>query len=199
MARDLGQLLGPSLNAGPVPDSGPALVDYAGGRAALVAQLTGRDHAPRRSEFRDATAFEAERTRWRTAQRNVQRWDKGRHPTLTSSMKGKLHRAANVRKRAALRRRGMRMRLRGEVVVPSPMARHGNDVRVRDLPSGGPAQYLDPAIVGQVLDALDEDGEDAAAEELLASFLEEYAMPLDTEITNLEYLHLWPDGEEELA
>lgn len=202
MAKDLGQVLGPSLNAGPVPESGPALVDYAGGRHALVQQVTGRDHAPRRSEFRDAEQFERARTEWRSASRNAQRWDKGRRPTregLPSSTRGKIRREANKRHRAELARRGLRARLHARVRVPSPMSRRGGDERDRVMPAGGPGVYLDGGTVGEILEELADEGRDAAAEVFLGAFFEAYGMPEDAELVAVYSLKVWPEGTEEPA
>lgn len=198
---DLAEVLGPSLNAGPVPDSGPALVRYAGGRAALVRELTGMDRAPRRGEYPDAAAFDAARTKWRSAQRNAQRWDKGRRPTrksLTPPVKGRLRRKANVERRRELAARGLRARLYARVRVSTP-GFDRDDVRDRVMPASGPGQYLAPAVVEDVLTAIAEEGRDAAAEDFLEAFLDAYGFDADVEIESVKRLKVWAEGETEPA
>lgn len=201
MARDLGAVLGPSLNAGAVPDSGPALVDYAGGRAALVRQMTGMDHAPRRGEYADQQAFEEARTHWRSAYRNAQRWDKGRRPSkeaLPPATKGKIRKDANRRRREELARRGLRARLRARVLVPTPnIGRRKDDSREREMPAGGPGVFIDGDTVAEILEDLAEEGREAAAEDFLAAFFEAYGMPEDAEIEEVHSLTVWPEGADE--
>ena len=187
------------MNAGPVPDSGPALVRYAGGRAALVRELTGMDRAPRRSEYRDAEAFGAARTRWRSAQRNAQRWDRGRWPsreTLSPPVKGRLRRRANVERRRELASRGLRARFFARVRVASPGPGR-DDSRMRTMPSGGPGVYLAPAVVEDVLATIAEEGRDAGAEDFLGAFFEAYGFDADVEVDDVQWLKVWPAGEPE--
>lgn len=198
---DLGDVLGPSLNAGPVPASGRAIVDYAGGRRALVEQLAGMDGPPRKRDYRSESDYQAARTKWRSASRRVQRWStEGRQrraaPQLTPAEKGKIRRQATREKRRQIAARGLRARLRATVRVGSGFAKR-DDVRTRTMPSGGPGVFLDPGTVQDVLDELSEEGRDAAAEDFLGAFWEAYGMPDDAEVDEVSWLHVWPDGDPE--
>lgn len=202
--RDLADALGPALKAGPVPRGGAEVVEYAGGRTELVRTLTGRDHAPKRSEFRTSEAYEDARRSWRSTSRRVQRWstEAGQRraaPALSPAEKGRVRRAANKARLERLGRTGLWARLRARVTVATGNAGRKADSRVRDLPSGGPGVFLDGEDVRAILEELDEQGKEAAAEDFLTLFLDNYGMTADVEVDDVMWLKVWLDGDEEPA
>lgn len=202
MVADLADKIGPSLtSAGPVPAHGRELVEYAGGTRALVETLTGMDGPPRRRDYADAEQYEAARLRWRSASRRVQRWrtegaQRRLTPKLDAGEKRRVRRQASAVKRARLRQRGLRARLKATVRVGSGFGRK-DDVRTRDMPSGGPGVLLPPRDVAEILDALDDEGRDAVAEVFLGLFFAAYGLPEDAELDEVMWLRVWPEGEPE--
>ncbi len=210
--RDVGDALLASLDqADPVPSTGPALIRYAGGRVALQRQLSGMSGPPARADFGgDEQAYQAARTRWRSAARRVQRWsDEGkegkqtrgrRRVALAAPERARVESAEVDRRWSRMIRRGLRARLTARVRVPSPIARGGGgDTRLREMPAGGPGVLIPAATVAAIMGALDERNEDEAAGRFLDAFWIAYGMPDDTEIVEVVRLKLWPDGDSEPA
>lgn len=67
------------------------------------------------------------------------------------------------------------------------------------MPAGGPGVFLDGGTVGEILDELAEEGQDAAAEDFLGAFFEAYGMPEDAELEGVAWLKVWPEGTREPA
>lgn len=205
MARHLETAIGSAFGAGPVPSTGPELVRYAGGRERLVQELTGLPRRPRRSEYTSQGDFEAERRRWTSTQRRVQRWaaPEGKQrrglvklPPLPPPVLRRLQRDANARKVEAATARGVRVRMLATILVPSPNARSGGDQRTRWVPAlGTPGAYLSPASVRSVVD---EHELEARAEEFSAEFIAAYeGFPEYAEILSVDELKIWPEGTAE--
>ena len=207
--RDIGDALEAALGEPePVPSTGPALVRYAGGKAALTRQLSGMNASPRRGEYPTDEAYRAARTRWRSAARRAQRYAeggpegrqvRGRRRIALGAAERERVRAANVDRRyARIVRAGLRARMRVKIAVPSPIARRGADRRVRDLPAGGPGVFLDPGEVDRILAELEADP-DRAAGLFREAFFNAYGMPDDADIEEVIWLKVWPDGDAEPA
>lgn len=196
--RQLEDVLGGALNAGPVPADGRRLVEYAGGRRALTEQLSGLPGPPRRGDYRDPERYETDARRWRSSSQAALRYSKGaRSPKIAPAQKSRVRRAANAAKRATIQRRGLRTRLYARVRVDSP-GKRGGDERDRQMPSGGPGVYIGPSEVTEVLDDLGNQEIGDATEEFAAAFLASYGFP-DAEIVSVTRLKVWPEGTAEPA
>lgn len=203
MAESLSAALGGALefDPGPVPSTGPGLVRYVGSQREVVQALTGMTRAPRRGDYTSPAEFEAQRRRWRTAQRRVQRWGaaEGRQrrgltklAPLPPAVKRRLRREARVRQRREALRGGVRVRMLATVTVPSAGGR-ADDTRTRWMPAPpGPGVYL----AGSTVAALLELPEPRRSVEFEETFLDEYGFD-DGIILTVEALKVWPDAQAE--
>jgi len=143
-----------------------------------------------------------ERTRYqaqlRTVQRSIAPEGKQRRPFPRAQLprvRDVLQQRATSARLDKLARTGARVRIRGQVVIPSPGRRV--DSRTRTMPSGGPGVALTgegvrawarPLVAG--------DDEDAAAA-FLDAFTDAYGIPPGTVLDDVEALTLWSDDEPE--
>lgn len=186
-------------SADPVPASGRDFVRYAGGRTAAVRALSGMAGTPRRADYRTDDAYAEARRHWRSASRRVQRWDtetgaeRRERAKLTPTEKRRAQKVNRDRKRDAVRRNGIRVRIQGLVAVPSA-GKRGEPARDRVLPvEGSPAVELD--LGDELLDTMREYGYEAALEHVMESFFDEYGMPY-AQVDNAR-VKVWPAGERE--
>lgn len=197
--RELGEDLAAAIaDPGDVPRDGRALVRYAGGRRALVEQLTGLDGPPKRSAYPDDAQYAAARTRWRTATQRVRRYDEGlrQHAErLQPAQRRRVRAGARREKRTRLASTPMRARIRAVVVVPSPGGR--DDRRERDLPSGGPGVLLPVSASREVFSEARAGDDAAAGEAFLPAFFESYGFPESGQIAEVRWVRVWPDGTPE--
>lgn len=202
---DLEDVLNRSFNAPPVPSSGRALVDYAGGRRAATELVSGLDHPPRRGEYRSDAAFDADRRKWNNAARSAQRWSteagqRRASPKVTPAQKAKFRREANRRKREEGGRRGMNARLKARIIIHSPGVGKRDDSRVRVLPSiNTPPVFIPASTVEEILDELGDGDAGEAAQSFLGAFLEIYGLDPDVDLGDVHWLKLWPTGTPEPA
>lgn len=197
--------LGRSLEAPPVPSDKAELVEYAGGRRAMVELLTGMDSPPRRNNYppgaRGDSRFANDRRTWTSTQRRVQRWTteagerRGTRPVqLTTQQKRTIRRDANRRHRAMLRERGLRARLHITVRI-------SRDKRTRTMPAAGtPGVLLDGDTVGDILDQIAEEGRAAGADDFLEAFFDAYGLGDEVEVDEEDteaWLKVWVNGEPE--
>ena len=205
---ELADLLPRALVAERPPRDPAELIGYAGGRRELVQALAGMDHSPRRREYPDEQAWKADYTKWRTAERRVQRMDtagkegkqlrgqkKGVH--LTSVQSRRVRQAGTTRKVNAMRKRGARSRMKATITIKSPGARGREDTRLREMPAGGPGVLIGRQGVDSVLEALREGDSSLAAERFEEEFMTAYGMDPNTTIDDVEWLRIWPDGDRE--
>lgn len=188
-----------SLTA-PLPPRTPAgLVDYIGGRPAAARVLVGLPPdgpLPRRGT--------SERRRYDAASRRVQRWTTtaGERRKPPADDLRRLRNRARGRASADLLRRleavGARARLFAVVDVPSPKPGAKPDRRERELPAGGPGQYLTPDAVRGFVAPFRARQYELAAMVFLAAFADAYGfLELMDSLGDVVWLRVWPDGEPE--
>lgn len=180
--------------AAPVPRYGRDLVEYAGGRQAAVRALSGMDGPPgRRSNYASDAAYADARRTWRNASRQVQRATAGEGHQQRGQVKGvqltpgerrRLQGANRERRRAAVRRQGIRATLTALIVIASP-GKGGRDSRRRTITNGGAGILIGDG--AEILDALRDGDDDAAAELLVQGFLDAAGMPEYTEISGASW------------
>jgi hypothetical protein len=182
----------------PPPQTGPELVDYAGGAPALARLDTGLPVTGRLPP-----KGQEPRRLYENAKRRYQRWaaPEGKQRTAhpPQGVYDDLRRRLIIARRAPLipdaRRRGARARIKAWVIVSSPGAKR-QDRRLRSLPSGGPGQYLDRTTVQDVTDSFIAGDADTAAATFLETFLESYGFA-EAEVEDVESITIWPDGTPE--
>lgn len=173
-----------------VPADGRGFVNYVGGREAAWRALSGLDHKPQRGDYsgrRAADRYAADTTKWKNAQRWVQRHtaEEGKQQRgqgerarpVTSTLAPQQRRRAQTvnreRKQEEVRREGINVTLTGTFTSPNRADRGG---RTRTIGKYTPVHI--PADVAEgILDALAA-GDRAEAEELLwAAFLDALGIP----------------------
>lgn len=199
------------MQPGAIPTSGPELIRWAGGRDALTRQLSGLEHYPRKADYPgNPAALEADRRRWNSARRYVQRASDegkaGKQRRGTTAAGRRLTPAQRSRMTAAkvqnnwrqMFRRGMRVRIKARVTVGTPTPGRKADTRTRELPAAGPAVLIPPGVElnGVLLNAAQGDSGQAAFD-LQVAFAEAYGMPDDMQIDDVLELTVWPEGEPE--
>lgn len=199
-----GALVSALSEVGPIPRTGRGVIRELGGGQATVRALSGLDHSPRRAEYADAREFEAARRRWRTAQRNVQRWAKGRTPSLRGDQRGRIELGMRHRRWSTMERRGGR----GRVLLviedkPYPGKRQRARTRTRVMPAAQTAgQFVDADTMGAVLILAEQGEADMAAwtfiEALLAAYLDRDPDDLP-DFHDVQWLKIWPEGTDEPA
>lgn len=186
--------------ADPVPHEGPAIVRYMGGTGQATRVLSGLDGPPPPALRRtDPERYAEQSRRWRSANRQAQRWAKGQthkdpQQYLTPAQRRRAQAGNRERKRTAARVAGIRAQvLDTRVVIPSS-GRGRTDTRTRSIlhdPAGQLGVLVnDPDILQAVLDGDTE----AAAELLHAGFVDAAGMPEETELHAASWV-LWVDGE----
>lgn len=201
---DISSVLGDSLySPGELPSSGAELVSFAGGKQALLRELSGMSAAPKRSSYGSDAAFDSARKGWRSAQRRVQRYTapagrQQRRPVLKPAEQQRVTRAASNRKLGEAVANGVRVRMTAKVKVPTPPRgrRRGPEVRERTMPAGGPGELIKGDDLIGVLEALDEGNAERAAFEFEAAFGEAYGFQNFT-VEDVSELKIWPEGTDE--
>lgn len=207
--ESLADALVPSLDdVGPVPTSGPALVKFAGGRRALQEQMSGMSGPPAKRAYPDEAAWKAASIKWRSAGRQVQRWDEaGRagkqrrgvnRAHLAPGQEKRVRSNAIDRKWSAIVRRGLYARMLCRMHVDSPKLASSSE-RVREIPSGGPGVKIPGDVVADILGRLEDEGEGPAAAHFQEAFFESYGgMPAEEAMVDeVWWLKIWPVGTPE--
>lgn len=197
----LEDVLGASMwDPGDTPTTGPALVDWAGGRRAMVREISGMAGPPRKGDFAgNPEGYRAANLRWRSASRRVQRWDDGtRAPKLAPDERAAVRQAAADAKRRDLFRNGARMRIHARVRIDSPKKRGRPDTRTRWMPAAGLGVFIPPEAIIDTSEALEDGEPDRASFDLLSAFGESYGLSSDVwELEEVLELKIWPEGEAE--
>lgn len=145
--------------------------------------------------------------RYRTARRSIERYLEFERPTPVpaghkekqkrrppaawiEAQRGRVRALATRRNVLALRRRGARARIYATVVVSA-------DRRDRELPAGGPGQFLARGPVEQFTDPFLAGDFDAAGAAFEVAFVAAYGDGIDFEFEDVERVKVWPDGTEE--
>jgi hypothetical protein len=185
-------------DATPPPQTGPELVDYAGGAPQLARLDVG---LPSTGALPKKANDPVRRRQYDNALRRYQRWaapaGKERTKNPPPGKFDDLRRRLIIRRKDPLipdsRRRGARVRIRAVVVVGTPPKM---DRRERLLPSGGAGQLLDAGTVRRITDTFLDGEADNAAEDFLAAFLDAYGFD-EAELENIIWIKIWPDGTPE--
>lgn len=173
-----------------MPSTGGGFVDYVGGKEAAWRALSGLDHKPQRGDYSGRNAGEryaADTTKWRNAQRWVQRHtaSEGKQQrgqgerarpvtkTLQPAQRTRAQRVNRERKREEVRRRGIAVTLTGTFRSPNRADRNG---RHRTIGRHSPVEI--PADVAEeILDALAAGDQEGAEELLWTAFLDALGIP----------------------
>lgn len=190
------------------PKTPKAFVRWAGGADELKRAISGLDGPPKRAEYSDVDAYNRDRTKWRTASRQVQRWttsageQRGRTkgPRLTPAAMRVVEQRRADKRLARLKRKGARARLYARLRMKSAGPHKVDDTRDRVMPSGGPGLFIPADELEEVIGDARRHDYDAAMTALEAAFLEEYGLDEDeAEIVEIYRVKVWINGDPEPA
>jgi hypothetical protein len=173
-----------------LPADGRGFVNYVGGKEAAWKALSGLEGKPQRGEYSGRNAgerFQADTTKWRNAQRWVQRHtaEEGKQQRgqgerarpVTSTLEPKQRRRAQTvnreRKREEVRREGINVTLTGTFTSPNRADRGG---RTRTIGKYTPV-HIPADVAEEILDALASGDREGAEELLWAAFLDALGIP----------------------
>jgi hypothetical protein len=95
---------------------------------------------------------------------------------------------------------GARVRLTVTTKVSTPDPRKPDDTRPREIPSGGPGEFVPPEEVGDVMGLLEDGGKGDAELELVHYVIQNYfGEGFDVEVEEVSDVKVWPDGDPEPA